>query len=248
MKLHLPKPAPPETARPKPSAEAVPTTLALEGAGMRLADWGFLATPDLPDRPGPAHLLVAMRERPTLRHFDPERIEYWVSDAGRGRRAELTLETRLPVDQEFSWGPIRLVDRIPVTNEYLTFGGHLAAGRIGESVIAVFTSPAPILRRGGHSQGWDPAATDLGAFFGRLMVAVDYAHGFEALVAAADPVARYAAFVADLVDRYRRSDALRAAHPRLWALLPAEERRLRREHPAMWATGLRLLAAARHPA
>jgi hypothetical protein len=115
---------------------------------------------------------------------------------------------------------------------------------VGDSVTAIFTSPAPILRRGGHSQGWDPAATDLGAFFGRLMVAVDYAPGFEALVAAADPIARYAAFVADLVDRYRRSDALRTAHPGLWALLPAEERRLRREHEPEFVEGLNLLAAA----
>ena len=41
-------------------------------AAQRLADWGFLAEPDLPDRPGPAYLLVALRDRPTLRHYDPE--------------------------------------------------------------------------------------------------------------------------------------------------------------------------------
>ena len=46
-----------------------------------LADLGFLASPDLPDRPGPAYLLVAVRDAPTLRHFDPETIEYWVTEA-----------------------------------------------------------------------------------------------------------------------------------------------------------------------
>ena len=37
-----------------------------------------------------------------------------------------------------------------------------------------FTSPAPLLRRGGHSQAWDPPAEWLGGFFGRLLLAVDY--------------------------------------------------------------------------
>ena len=55
-------------------------------ASRLLANWGFLAEPDLPDRPGPAWLLVAIRPVPTLRHFDPELVEYWVSEKGRGRR------------------------------------------------------------------------------------------------------------------------------------------------------------------
>ena len=49
----------------------------------RIAEWGFLANPDLPDRPGPAYLLVALRAAPTLRHYDPESIEYWVTRDGQ---------------------------------------------------------------------------------------------------------------------------------------------------------------------
>ncbi len=48
-------------------------------AAELLADWGFLADPDLPNRPGPAFLLVAIRAKPTLRHYDPELVEYWVT-------------------------------------------------------------------------------------------------------------------------------------------------------------------------
>ena len=92
-----------------------------------------------------------------------------------------------------------------MSNEYLTFGGNLVADAVDDAVVAVFTSPAPLLRRGGHSQAWDPPAEWLGAFFGRLLVAVDYEPGFEALVAAAEPLARYAAFVADCTARYRAS-------------------------------------------
>jgi hypothetical protein len=62
----------------------------------RVGRWGFLAHPDLPDEPGPAFLLVALRPAPTMRHYDPEAIDYWVSQAGRGERRSLTRETPMP--------------------------------------------------------------------------------------------------------------------------------------------------------
>jgi hypothetical protein len=206
-------------------------------AAPLLADLGFLASSDLPDRPGPAYLLVALREAPTLRHFDPEAVGYWVSDGDRGVRRTLTRETRLPIDGDFSWGLIRIVDRLHVTNEYLTFGGRLTADAIHGVVVAVFTSPVPLLRRGGHSQGWDRGADNLGAYFGRLMVPIDYAPGFERRVARADPTTRYATFVADAMARWRASSVLRAGQPELWSLLETEERRLRADHPGEWAAG-----------
>ena len=202
-----------------------------------LADLGFLASPDLPDRPGPAYLLVALRDIPTLRHYDPEAITYWVSEEGRGVRETLTRDTGLPIDIDFSWGLIQMVDRLHVTNEYLTFGGRLTADAIEGVVVAIFTSPVPLLRRGGHSQAWDPGADNLGAYFARLMVPVDYAPGFERFVAQADPICRYAAFLADATTRYRASSLVRNGQPELWSLLETEERRLRTEHPAEWAAG-----------
>ena len=125
-----------------------PVELDPASAAPLLADLGFLASSDLPDRPGPACLLVALREAPTLRHYDPEAVEYWVSDGDRGVRRTLSREVRLPIDGEFSWGLIRIVDRRHVTNEYLTFGGRLTANAIDGVVVAVFRSPVPLLRRG----------------------------------------------------------------------------------------------------
>jgi hypothetical protein len=206
-------------------------------AARLLADLGFLASPDLPDRPGPAYLLVALREAPTLRHYDPEAVEYWASEGDRGVRRTLTRETRLPIDGAFSWGLIRITDRLRVTNEYLTFGGRMTAEAIDGDVVAVFTSPVPLLRRGGHSQGWDRGADNLGAYFARLMIPVDYAPGFERRVTRADPTTRYAAFVADAMARCRASPVLRARQPELWPLLETEERRLRMQHPAEWTAG-----------
>lgn len=206
-------------------------------AAPLLADLGFLSSSDLPDRPGPAYLLVAFREKPTLRHYDPESVEYWVSQGGRGTRRILTRASSLPVEADFSWGLIRIIDRLRVTNEYLTFGGHLSAEMVDGVAIAVFVSPAPLLRRGGHSQGWDPGAETLGAFFGRFLLAVDYTPGFEGRAADADPVTRYAAFVGDALARYRSSPILRAQQADLWNVLQVEERRLRANHPAEWAGG-----------
>src|SRR5205085_58808 len=157
---------------------------------------GFLVRSDLPDRPGPAVLLVALRDEPAETHYDPERVSYWVTRDGVGRRAELTRRSPMPlVGEEFAWGEIRIADRFAVTNAYLTFGGRLSAAIVKDGAVAVFESPVPLLRRGGHSQGWDAAAEQVGAFFGRVRVAVDYAPGFEARFAGAGPEARYAAFV-----------------------------------------------------
>jgi hypothetical protein len=186
---------------------------------------------------------VAIRPEPTLRHYDPERIEYWITEGGRGVRRQLTRQTRLPLDIPFSWGRIRVVDRLKISNDFIAFGGRLTADLIGDSVVAVFDSQAPILRHGGHSQAWDHGAECASAFFGRLLLRVDVVPGFEARLSAATPVARYAAFVADAVRRYRPSPALREDHPELWAVLQAEDRRLHAEHPADCAAGGELLAA-----
>lgn len=209
----------------------------------RIAEWGFLANPDLPDRPGPAYLLVALRATPTLRHYDPESIEYWVTHDGRGQRRELSRTTPMPLSEDFSWGMIRIVDRLRVTNEYLTFGGRLDAGLVDDAIVAAFTSTAPLLRRGGHSQGWDAGADLVGAFFGRLMIAVDYRPGFEAAIGDASPIARYAAFVRDCAER-RRAVPSTGAEDRLTSLIRHEAIRLRRDQASDWAAASRLLEQA----
>ncbi len=217
-------------------------------AAKLLSDWGFLAHADLPNVAGDAYLLIALRDEPTLRHFDPERVDVWVSRGSRGAPMEITRSTR-PLETEFSWGTIEIVDRLGISNEYVSSGGHLTVAEVDDMTVVVLVSSAPILRRGGHSQGWDEAAVDLGAFFGRLMIAVDYVPGFEARLTAARPLARYAAFIADSIARYRPVTALRAAHPELWTLLCSEDERLRHDDPADAEEGVALATAAglEHP-
>lgn len=242
-----------ERANPSAAGAASPVrsaspALTPRAAAERLADWGFLARADLPDGPGDAYLAVAIRDRPTFRHYDPESVELWVTSGEpgreRGSRMKIRRSTRLPIDRSFSWGLIRIVDRLGVSNEYVAFGGMLAAEEVDGMTVCVFTSPAPILRRGGHSQVTDAGCFDLAAWFGRMMVAVDYTPGFESRIAAASPLGRYCAFVADYLDRRQGRPELQARDHRLWQVLRAEAIRLRRDRPDAWAEGREILVAA----
>ena len=216
---------------------------ATEVAGQ-VDQWGFLAYPDLPDGPGPAFLLVALRSVPTLQHYDPEAVDYWVTQDGHGARRTLTHDTPMPRSEDISWGLIRLVDRLGVSNEYLTFGGHLDAARIDDTVVAAFASPAPLLRRGGHSQGWDAGADAVGGFFARMMIAVDYRPGFEEALAVAAPLTRYAAFVRDTDQRRRGPQRATAFDDDLGRLVRHEAVRLRTAAPAAWTDAGALLETA----
>jgi hypothetical protein len=222
-----------------------PHGLDLEQAADALPEWGFLAEPGAPAGSGPGYLLVALRDEPTLDHFDPESVRYWVSTEGRGQPSLIDRWTPMPIQEEVSWGTITIVDRLRVTNEFLTFGGAVSAGREDGTIVAVFVSPAPMLRRGGHSQGWDLGAQSLGAHFGRLVAVAGQDRGFEAAAAHADPLARYAAFVADQVERGRRSERLRDSDPTAWRMFLGEARRLERTEPTHWREGQRLFGIAR---
>jgi hypothetical protein len=215
---------------------------ATEVAGQ-IDRWGFIAHPDLPDGPGPAFLFVALRPAPTMRHYDPDAVDYWVTKDGHGERRTLTHETHMPQSAEYSWGLIRLVDRLGISNEYLTFGGHLDAALVDDVVIAAFASPAPLLRRGGHSQGWDEGADAIGGFFARMTVAVDFEPGFEAVFGDAAPMTRYAAFVRDTDQRRRPARTSAGGDDDLGRLIRHEATRLRATAPEEWDAGGALLDA-----
>jgi hypothetical protein len=222
-----------------------PRRLDLESAADALPDWGFLAEPGAPEGDGPGYLLVALRKHPTLDHYDPEEVRFWVTNAGRGERFVLDRWTPMPLEREVSWGMIRIIDRVGASNEFLTFGGSVSAGRSEGTTVAAFVSPAPLLRRGGHSQGWDPGAQTLGAHFGRLVAVAGQDRAFEGVAAHADPVTRYAAFIADQLERGRHSEMVRDADPQSWRMFLSEKERLTRTDPARWRAGQALLASAR---
>lgn len=210
----------------------------------RMAHLGFLLETPSPERPGEARLLVAFRDRPTLEHFDPEVVTFWrTGEDRRGHLAELTLETRTPLRAGFSWGRIEVVDRLGVENIFATLGGDLLMDQVRAGLaIAAFSSPGPILRLGGHSQDVDRVALELGAFFGRMMVPIDFEPGVEQAISAATPLERYAAFVAFEQARYGAHAPLREEQPATGSAFAAEARRLASEERESWEAGNGLLS------
>ncbi len=209
----------------------------------RMAHLGFLLETPTAERPGAARLIVAFRDRPTLEHFDPEFVTFWrTGDDRRGHATDLTLETRTPIHAEFSWGRITVVDRLGVENVFATLGGEVRMDRVRAGLaIAAFASPGPILRLGGHSQDVDQVALELGAFFGRIMVPIDFEPGVEQAISAATPLERYAAFVAFEQGRYGAHAPLREEQPATGSAFAAEAHRLASEEPASWEAGKLLL-------
>ena len=94
---------------------------------------------------------------------------------------------------------------------------------------------------GGHSQADDLVALEMGAFFARIMVPIDFNPAAEPALSTADPLTRYAAFVAFQRERYLGHLLLRKEHPRESAILWEEAERLRKAHPQAWEQGRRLL-------
>jgi hypothetical protein len=215
------------------------------GATALLADLGFsLINSDRPAAPAGSHLLVAFRAEPTLHHFDPESISFW--EPGRDHPARATLvHTELRTGtRPVLWGHVHIVDRLGVENRFLSFGGQLRIA-LPDSTTAIVDvrSPGPIMRWGGHSQATDELAEEIGAFFGRLILPVDFVPGAEAQIAATSPAGLYSSFLIDTAERYRRI-AERGGQPDpIEGWIHAEARRLRADHPDSWAEGGSLLAA-----
>ncbi len=226
----------------------VGTTLTPETAAEVMGDLGFLVVPAAPGRDSTAYLLVAIRPDPTLAHYDPESVLCWTSGGSHDAPVCLDRSLLLPIDMPFSWGPLRITDRLGVANEFLTFGGRVLIAQVADARIAVFGTPGPMIRRGGHSQGWDPGAAHLAAWFARLRAHLGADARLDAEVTGMAPLARYSAYLAGAIGGFAETPALsRDRHAEL-THMRAEASRLRRDHPTDWATGLRLLdAMARGP-
>jgi hypothetical protein len=219
-------------------------------AAALLRDLGFsLINSDQPRALGGAHLLVALRDQPALQHFDPEVVTYWAPLEPHA--VQVTLDRKAldrrpaaPWPRPVLWGHVHVIDRLEVENRFLTFGGQLRLAVVSPQLsILDLVSPAPIVRWGGHSQDTDPLATEVGAFFGRLIVPVDYQAGVERRLEAEDPEAVYAAFLAWADARLDRIAAATGSRSPLQTWIDHEEQHLRAARPEMVARGRDLLAS-----
>lgn len=216
-------------------------------AHQLVEDLGFLLVPGRPFADGCAYLMISIRRTPTLAHFDPELVDYWATQDGRGMPLEVDSSVP-PGRRDFSWGEIHIVDRLGAENIFAAFGGQLEVGRYEDGRVLVFSSEAPIVARGGHSQSWEAEAHEIDAFIAQLRAAAVPRSQLERHLAEVSPVARYAAFIG------ARLAIGRAAERRVgWraadrALLNSERRRLRDTNPDEWRDGLELLGQVRQAA
>lgn len=217
----------------------------LDRAADVIRDLGFSIVSRVdPGEPAATDLVVALRDEPTLLHFDPEEITFWVPREGRGRPRELTRESPMPLESRFAWGRISIADRLGLSNQWLSFGGIVHAAELDETTTVVaFSSPAPIQRWSGHSQGLDMLTPEMGAFFGRLMIPIDFEPGAEHTILDADPLTLYCAFVRDVHGRIHASTRFVQADRTLATYVEHEARRLEEAEPAAWADAERLLEA-----
>lgn len=214
-------------------------------AASLLAELGYRLLAADPASGGTSHLLVALRAQPTRRHFDPEAVSYF---APTGRIAALATLDRAAATRSSCqasaalWGHVHVIDRVPVENRFITFGGEVRVAQVDrELTIVDLRSPAPIVRWGGHSQATDELAEAVGAFFGRLIVPVNYMAGAAEKVDAARPEILYRAFLIDVLAR--EAQALRRGAPatRLHAWLLAAWHRMERDAAACSAARTLLL-------
>ncbi len=214
----------------------------LEQAGRILANLGFeLVQPDRLSGKDVSHLLIELRPAPTQRHFHPEVIDWWACEAGRGKAARLDRESRYPISIEYAWGLITLTDRLGVANQFLSFGGALRAALTPEANVVVdFSSEAPILRGSGHSQSGDPLAAEVGAFFARLKVPIDFVPGAEQLIGKAAPRTLYCAFIQHVRERVGQARRLRDANRWLVDWSSREGQRMEAAAADHWKAALEL--------
>jgi hypothetical protein len=228
--------------RPPESIEQ--PALTIDEAANLMTSLGFVAFRTPPGEPVPdSCLMVMIRDAPTRHHFDPEAASYWVLDNGRGRTDLADRGIRTPVSRPYSWGRIRLVDRLGARNSFVSFGGWLTAERVGnDALLLIFRSPAPILRLPGHSQQRDHLSDEVLAFFGRVVPRLWSSPTDECLVGSLPPDALYAAFLLDQAGRVGRSTPVREAMSDGAGAIHRELELAKRHRPDALAAGLEILS------
>lgn len=176
-------------------------------------DWGYytLEKPH-PDSPGYSGLVIAIRKKPTAKHFDPETVHLYRRDE-YGLPKGITLSLLSPLEGHTAHvcpGIIRIQDRTGKAVNFYTFGGSLdMAERSGEMVLVVHSS-APILELTDKEETvQDELAAETGALLGRVEISwLEDEKGFSQRLAEVDPLQLYKATLGSLLHRFETDAAL----------------------------------------
>ena len=186
----------PRTCRRPPPGDTLTVRALTWPAAGRAWHLGFLASSDLPTALASGCLpgSPSVRRHPSITTIRSGSTTGSPSMGGAGGQPDARQPAAVPAG--LRWGPVRIVDRLGIANEYLTFGGGSRPAWSTVSLVALFTSAARCSRRAGipRRSTWGPSRRRVlrsAAAGNRLSVRAS-SSGL-----AAEPLARYAAFLVD---------------------------------------------------
>lgn len=213
-----------------------------------MADMGFVLFRTPPGSPTPEScLMVVIRDVPSEHHFDAEIASFWATSDERGQLQTVDRTVGLPISRPYSWGRIRIVDRLGARNSFVSFGGVLTGESVGAGArLLIFRSPAMIFRLTGHSQREDRLAQEVLTFFGRIVPHL-WTPGIERLISSASPLDLYSALLLHTRAGVVRSRALREALAGAESFVHREIALMEANRPDRLQAGRLLLAALELP-
>jgi hypothetical protein len=193
-------------------------------------DWGYvLLDPSHADSLGHGGLVVALRHKPTGKHFDPETLYLRLRDRTGTFRGMTLSWTAPPLESgHVCPGRVILADRADKRVEFFTFGGSLERVERPDEVVYTLRSPTPVLELLGQGE----RISDQLAFETESLLSGAAAHwghderGFGQCLAAVDPLQFYVAVLQSLLLRHKRVVAMETVYPELDDALLREKRGL----------------------
>jgi hypothetical protein len=210
----------------------------LENLIYRMENWGYFLLPrSHPRCPGYTGLLVAIREKPTEKHFDPEALRLSLLDQfTMPGPTTLTLHTSLARSRRVLPGSVVVRDRLNKQEEFFTFGGTLESVAVPGETVYSLRSAAPVLWLAPEG---DSVADQLAGEFGRLLgelraVAKMSETDLRGQLMQIGPQRLYVASICSMLADYERNPSLRECYHEFDVMLHEEKEWLEEAHE--WPT------------
>lgn len=192
-----------------------------------IAHWGYYLLPKAhPSSPGYSGLLVAIREIPTQRHYDPEAISIRLWDQGDAAWTVLKLHSSTLEPRQVMAGRVVLSDRVDKRVQFFTFGGSLEMNAGLRECVYALRSAAPILVVTGFADGIpDLITAETEMLIGKLQIKSGMSDERMARWSPLpDPVRLYHLSLQSILERYQHQSALRQRHHNTYEMLVEEQR------------------------
>ncbi len=199
----------------------------MENPIEQMENWGYHLLPQFhPKCPGYEGLRVAIRERPTRRHFDPETIQLSLFSPGKPVQEEsLNLLTPLHKPQIVCPGTVVLIDRRGKQESFYLLGGTIESASVPGEIVFTIRSTAPVLwlTKKGESI-CDQLAAELGALIAQVRATSGESDDeFFGRLASIEPLALYTAAIYTIFSDYEHQADVRESYPEVHSLLHEEQ-------------------------